>query len=134
MDLFQWQIPFGPGDPFGTTILAILDSLRVGVATVGLLTVLICVPALLMTWSITQKFRIASIGLFSVYVSLTEIQRIGDYANWRLILGTVCVIWAFSSLIAFIQYEGNPDHAPRYARWLLRKASSRKEVPGARQD
>ena len=123
MDIFQWQFPEGPGTPFGSPILIALDSIRLAIVFFGFWTVVLCIPAVLMTWTITQKYRIASIGLFTIYVALTEVQRLGFHANWRLMLGMVCIIWAFVSLIAFIQYEGNPDRAG----WLKRISKYKKD-------
>jgi hypothetical protein len=120
MDIFQWQFPSGPDDPFGNPTIVVLDCLRILIVLCGVLTVLLTIPALPMTWSITQKYRIGCIALFSIYVSMTEIQRIGDYANWRLLLGAVCSIWAVSSMFAFIRFEGNPD-AVKWASWIHRR-------------
>lgn len=120
MYFFQWQIPNQPGLPFSNGTIAVLDCIRLLIVLCGVLTILLAIPALPMTWNLTQKYRLGCIALFSVYVSLTEIQRLGDYANWRLLLGAFCSIWAAIALFSFIRFEGNPE-AATWASWLRRK-------------
>lgn len=124
MDPFQWKIPLEPGDPFGTPLLIALDSVRVLIIVCGLISVLLTIPAILMAWTQIQQFRLACLGMFSIYVVLTEVQRIGYFGNWRIILATVVAVWTLFSLVAFIQYEGNPENAPKFMRKVLHRAST----------
>lgn len=117
MNLFVWDLPLSPDDPFSNPTLIILDSLRVLIGVFAVLSIALIIPSIPMARNMPTRYRLFALLLFSLYVGLTEVQRIGFYANWRLVLGTLCAVFTFMSVLLFVRFEGDRRYAPKWARW-----------------
>jgi hypothetical protein len=101
--------PQGPSDPFGNGMLAVLDSVRVISIVCGVYVLIIGIVAIYYTHNWNQKLRFGSIVLYAVVAALTELEHLGDYANWRLIISTMASIWAATAMTAYVRFESPED-------------------------
>lgn len=100
-----FDAPNGPDLPFGDPTLIILDSVRVAIISVGLITTLFIPLAMYRVRnSLGQLTRVAVLALFMLAAMGTEVSHFGDYAHWRLFLNifaTVGAGWGLWSLFAW---------------------------------
>lgn len=94
--------PDGPGQPFGTWYLAIFDAIRLVVifAALGVVT------ATGTAWARSvshggQRDRYLALAFFSAVVAGTEVENMGNYASYRLVLSTIGVALAIRGLWRF---------------------------------
>lgn len=130
MNPIFWDLPMVPDDPFGSPVLVFLDVMRIFIAVLAGLSLLMIIPSVPMARSLPTRYRLIALALFSVYVAVIEIQRIGFYANWIFLLGLACVAMTFISILLFIRFEGDRRYAPRWARWF----SDHMHTPDERAD
>ncbi len=128
MNPFVWDLPMTPDDPFGNPVVAVLDCVRIFIAFLGLLSLAMIVPSIPMARNLPTRYRLICLALFSIYVSLTELQRIGFYSNWRLLLGLACATGTFVSILLFIRFEGDRRYAPKWARWSSDRMHTSEQV------
>lgn len=108
MWLSGFQVPIapdGPGTPFGSPILCVIDSLRLIVLILGLLN--LCMKPWLFHRCKTpgQMVRFACLGLLAVVAMTVELEHLGDTANWRLFLVLVAMIMNTWGNYSFLRYE-----------------------------
>jgi hypothetical protein len=97
--------PDGPGTPFATPGLVVLDALRLLVLVLGLLNLGLkpwlfrrsCTPG--------QVARFASLGLLAIIAMTISLEHLGDDANWRLFLVLVAMILNTWGNYSFLRYE-----------------------------
>ena len=91
--------PVGPGDPFGSFWLAVADTLRLAC----------CLGALVVVALATLVARrdrpdpatqavLAAVCLFCLSVIGTELDRLGDFAHYRLLVNAAAVGLALAAL------------------------------------
>lgn len=86
IDIFI-EVPQGPGTPFGTPLLILLDTFRVFVMVVGLgLAAVTPYAAFTRSMNRGQLIWLASLALYAGAASGTELAHLGDYAHWTLVL------------------------------------------------
>lgn len=92
-------IPTGPGTPFGSPLLVVADLARIvcclaGLAVIGLATWL----ALRQQVAGWLKAGMGAICLFCLSVIGTEVDRLGDTPNYRLLVNLAAVAFALAAL------------------------------------
>jgi uncharacterized protein YhhL (DUF1145 family) len=128
MNPFVWDLPLTPDDPFGNPLLVLLDSIRVFIAVLAGISLLMLIPSLPMARNLPTRYRLICLMLFSIYMLTTEIQRIGFYANWRIMLAVLCAAMTFVSVLLFIRFEGDRRYAPKWARWFSDRMHTSEQV------
>lgn len=97
--------PEGPGTPFGTPGLIVIDSLRLLVIVLGLVN-LVLKPWLFRRCCAPGQFaRFATIGMLAVVAMSIEVEHLGDFANWRLFFLLVAMIVNTWANYSFLRYE-----------------------------
>ncbi len=128
MNPFVWDLPLTPDDPFGNPLLILLDGIRVFVAVLAGISLLMLIPSLPMARNLPTRYRLICLILFSIYMITTEVQRIGFYANWRIMLAVLCSAMTFISVLLFIRFEGDRRYAPKWARWFSDRMHTAEQV------
>jgi hypothetical protein len=89
---FALCAPAGPGTPFGTTGLILIDSLRIITMLIGMVVIVWTPRLVLQAPSIGQQCRLASQAMFCLIVIGTEVDHMGDYAHYRLYVSFFAVV------------------------------------------
>jgi hypothetical protein len=94
--------PTGPHEPFGTPLLAVADSSRLLVILVALGLVF----SIGMAWQRStphggQRMRYLSLALLAAVVIGTEIENIGNFPSYRLVVSAVGVLCGVIGLWKF---------------------------------
>lgn len=91
--------PAGPGTPFATPALAVLDTLRLLLSVAALSIVWFTVRSAAARWvPARQRARYAALGLFAAATVGTELAHLGDAAHYRLLLNLAGVLAALAGL------------------------------------
>ncbi len=89
--------PQGPGDPFGTPILIVVDVARIVVVVAALgVVVTSIVDALRRPVASPQAARFIGLSAFALSAATTELAHLGDFASFRLplnIIGCGLCLW-----------------------------------------
>lgn len=97
--------PNGPHTPFSSTSLAIVDTIRIIVLVLGVLTLAVSPFAMAKARLPGQQVRLLVLALFTFSAIATEITHVGDYASWRLIVNTLAVAGAIWGQWSFFKFE-----------------------------
>lgn len=84
----------GPSTPFGNPVLAVADLLRIACAFGGLLVAATTPGVTRRAWTELQRWRLISIGLFALVAGGTELEHLGDWPSYRLLLNIAAVGFA----------------------------------------
>lgn len=97
--------PHGPGTPFASPLLVVLDSLRVLCALGGLAIVIALLRSI--RWANTpgQRSRLVALGLFGLVVVNTEAVHLGDYPSIRLPLTLAAVAFSVHGMWSIFRQE-----------------------------
>ena len=100
-----WEAPEGPSTPFVGDLL-VFDSMRLVVLAMCVVILILSIGAAFdKHGTLGQKARlIAGASVFFFYVGGTEIEHLGDYANWRLYIGfltAAAMTWGMWSYYKF---------------------------------
>jgi hypothetical protein len=88
---FMLCAPSGPGTPFGSFVLILVDCLRILTMLIGM-AVIVWTPRLVLeSPALGQQCRLASQAMFALIVIGTEIDHMGDYAHYRLYVSFIAV-------------------------------------------
>lgn len=97
--------PSGPGTPFATPELAVVDTIRCFVLGVGIIVFFASIHAMFLTKTIGQIARLATLVVFLSSSMLTEFDHFGDYAHYRLYLHMIATIIAAWGTFSFFRFE-----------------------------
>jgi hypothetical protein len=78
--------PRGPGTPFGTPLIAALDTVRLACWIASLYVVTRCIHAIYRIRTRQQRAIYVALALFAFATLGTEIDHLGDLAHYRLIV------------------------------------------------
>lgn len=96
---FEWS-PDGPGTPFASPWLAVMDVLRVSTIAASVLLMVLSMIAARQVGP-QQAARFAALAFFALTVGITEIEHLGDWPSPRLPLNAagallgVYGVWRF---------------------------------------
>jgi hypothetical protein len=87
--------PDGPNTPFAFPTLFLTDILRICIMLLGVAIIVLTPRLVLSSPSKGQKARLLGQGIFALIVIGTEVDHIGDYMHYRLVLTLigVSVMW-----------------------------------------
>jgi hypothetical protein len=105
--------PEGPNEPFAQPVLIWLDGFRILVMIMGVLLVVWTPSLILQARAVGQQARLLGQGIFSLIVIGTEVDHIGDYANYRLFLsflGIAIMLWGTRRLSVETSPRTRPEH------------------------
>lgn len=115
----EWSInqaflpaPSGPNTPFGSPELIVVDSLRVIVLALGVITIISTVIACTRVRTAGQFTRFGTMALFMLTAMLTEFDHIGDYAHYRLYLHIIATVGAAWGMFSFFRFEDPTEVKP----------------------
>lgn len=97
--------PSGPGTPFATITLVILDTARVAIIVLGLMAFITAPFAMAKAYLPGQQIRLLVLALFVISAVGTELEHLGDYANWRLIINMLAVVGSAWGQWSFFKFE-----------------------------
>lgn len=103
-DWFSLQEPEGPRTPFGAPDLSVYDSLRVVIFALTTFTIITTFIIIKNSVTLGQVSRIVGATGLCIVSSLTELNHLGDYANWRLGLNlvfSVAISWGYWAAVRY---------------------------------
>lgn len=96
--------PTGPGTPFGTPWIAVLDTIRVLCWAACLYVITRCIHAVYSIRTPQQRAIYIALALFSFAILGTEVDHFGDLAHYRL------AVFAIGSVAACYGLHRIRDH------------------------
>jgi hypothetical protein len=97
--------PDGPSTPFGSTGLAIVDTIRI-VVIVASIFVLVLVPVIAyVSRNFGATTRTICMGMLAFIAASLEYEHLGDNANWRLPISVLATVGAAWGMWSFFRFE-----------------------------
>jgi hypothetical protein len=103
-----WCSPDGPGVPFGPWPVWAFDELRVACFVGTAATMILTVAALRHAAhgaTFGQQSRWLAALIFTISVAGTELEHLGDYASWRLLVNALALALNLYGLVHFLHHE-----------------------------
>jgi len=120
MDLIEWlnslvYAPNGPGTPFATLTLVILDTIRLFII-VSAFAIAALTPYVTIRTIRTRHQRAGMWGLvcYALVSAGTEYDHLGDLANYRLVLFAIANALALWRLWGMLHHHGAPVRTPSH--------------------
>jgi hypothetical protein len=118
--------PSGPDDPFGSPLLTVLDVVRVFVMVGALYTVAQSGIAIGKVDSWRQRVSYGGAILLEIYVGVTELEHIGDYAHYRLVVAVLAIGGLCWSLTGAAHRVGDWEADTQHSRVMRRRRRRRR--------